>query len=178
ARAAAERADDRRLDALDVLRPHLAAAGRGGLVGDAVEDDALQRDAGVGPLRREGIGVPGHLLLWARHPHQHGPGRAEQPGSPPYARSTGGWKFSNSPLMLEKKSDISASAEMPVACSSRRRRKPAVRFIARRADHPAEKYGRTNHLTIRRSRKSPIRRGASRKSSACRVGGVSTTTRS
>ena len=80
--------------------------------------------------------------------------------------------------MLVKKSEISASAEMPVACSRRRRRKPAVRFMARSADQPAEKYGRTNHLTTLRSRKSPIRVGASRKSSAWRVGGVSTTMRS
>ena len=36
------------------------------------------------------------------------------------------WKLSNSPLMLVKKSEISASAETPVACSRRRSRKPAA----------------------------------------------------
>ena len=49
--------------------------------------------------------------------------------------------------MLVKKSEISASAYTPVASSSRRSRKPAVRFMTRSVDQPAEKYGLTNHLT-------------------------------
>ncbi len=85
---------------------------------------------------------------------------------------------SNMPLIAEKKSEISVSAEIPVASSSRRNRKPTVRFIAFAAAHPCDRYGNTSQRTMRRSRKSRMRSGASKKSSACLVGGVSSTIRS
>ena len=123
----------------------------------AVEDHGAQRHRELRHLAAEVLRLGQHLLLGRRHEHEGRLLRAQQLVD---RRARAASKPSNSPLIDVKNSEISTSAETPVASSRRRSRMPAVRFTKRIVAQPAEKYGLTNQRITCRSRKSamPLRR--------------------